>query len=65
MKCLGYENIMKSKSLTVKSIKKYKMKKWKILVKYKVKEKAFSEVCLEAQSKTKLKNSRGGEALRN
>ena len=36
--------------------KKYKMEKWKILLKNKVKEKVFSELCLEAQSKTKLKN---------
>ena len=36
-------------------IKKYKMEKWKILLKNKVKEKVFSELCLEAQSKTKLK----------
>ena len=37
-------------------IKKYKMEKWKILLKNKVKEKVLSELCLEAQSKTKLKN---------
>ena len=37
-------------------IKKYKIEKWKILLKNKVKEKVFSELCLEAQSKTKLKN---------
>ena len=37
-------------------IKKYKMEKRKILLKNKVKEKAFSKLCLEAQSKTKLKN---------
>ena len=37
-------------------IKKYKMQKWKILLKNKVKEKVFSELCLEVQSKTKLKN---------
>ena len=37
-------------------IKKYKIEKWKILLKNKVKEKVFSELCLEAQSKTKFKN---------
>ena len=37
-------------------IKKYRKEKWKILLKNKVKKKVLSELCLEAQSKTKLKN---------
>ena len=46
---------MKSNRLTVKS-RNIKWKEWKIQLKDKVKEKVFSELCLEAQSKTKLNN---------
>ena len=53
MKCLGYIRI---NEIEETDCKKYKKEKRKILLKYKVKKKVLRELCLKAQSKTKLEN---------